>query len=43
MSTPPLSIGNQEAYLAMELLDFWRREGQLQYLVNWVEYGPEEC
>lgn len=38
----PISVGNHEEYEVSSILDSRRFRGQVQYLVYWKGYGPEE-
>ncbi|KAK3556470.1 hypothetical protein QTP70_008246 [Hemibagrus guttatus] len=38
----PLLVDDGTAYLVKEILDSQRRDGCLEYLVEWEGYGPEE-
>ncbi len=39
---PPLILDEGSVYKVKEILQSRRRGGQLEYLVDWEGYGPEE-
>lgn len=41
-ATQPILVEGEEEYRVRHLLDSRRRAGQLQYLVVWEAFGPEE-
>ncbi|KAL0177679.1 hypothetical protein M9458_026573, partial [Cirrhinus mrigala] len=39
---PPEVLDQPSIYTVHEILDLQRREGRLEYLIDWEGYGPEE-